>query len=111
MPEITEETKKMVMQFQAYQQQLQSIIIQKENLKMQQMEAEAAIKELETSKQKDAFKITGQIMIRKPIEEIKKELEENKEDIDVRLSSLEKTEERLNAKLVELQEKLKQVLK
>jgi prefoldin beta subunit len=111
MPEITEETKKMVMQFQTYQQQLQSIIIQKETLKMQQLEAESAIKELDSSKQKDAFKITGQIMIRKPIEEIKQELAENKEDIDVRMASLEKTEERLNAKLVELQEKLKQVLK
>lgn len=111
MVEMTEETKKMVMQFQTYQQQLQSVIIQKESLKLQKIEAEDAIKELENSKQKDAYKITGQIMIRKPIEDIKQELAENKENIDVRLESLEKTEKRLNTKLMELQEKLKEVLK
>jgi len=111
MPEISEETKKLVIQFQNYQQQLQSVLIQKESFKLQAMEIERALNELKESKEKKAYKIVGQVMILKPVEELKKELNETKENINIRIKSLEKTEERLSNKLKELQEKLKTVLK
>ncbi len=111
MPEMTDETKNMVMQFQTYQQQLQSILIQKESMKLQDLEIQKALEELNATKQKTAYKITGSIMINKPVEEIKKELDENKELVGVRIKSLEKTEEKLNDKLKELQTKLKEVMK
>jgi len=111
MPEISEETKNLVAQFQIYQQQLQNVMVQKENMKMQLMEMERALEELEKTKQTAAYKITGNIMISKPVVDLKKELTETKEDIDVRVKSSEKTEERLTAKLKELQEKLKEFIK
>jgi len=111
MPEISEETKNLVIQFQNYQQQLQSVLIQKESLKLQAMEIERALDELKENKEKKAYKIVGQVMILKPVEELKKELNETKENINIRIKSLEKTEERLSNKLKELQEKLKTVLK
>ena len=111
MPEVPEDAKKLVGQFQAYQQQLQSVLIQKESMKLQSSEIERALEELGKSKQKTAYKITGQIMVSKPISELKKELNENKEAIDVRLKSLEKTEKKIGDKLKELQEKLKEVVK
>ncbi len=111
MPEISEETKNLVIQFQNYQQQLQSVLIQKESLKLQAMEIERALNELKENKEKKAYKIVGQVMILKPVEELKKELNETKENINIRIKSLEKTEERLSNKLKELQEKLKTVLK
>lgn len=111
MPEPTEETKNLINQFQNYQQQLQSILIQKESLKLQNIEIERALEELNSTNQKTAYKITGQIMINKPVDELKKELNETKENIDLRIKSLEKTEERVNNKLKELQSKLKEVIK
>jgi prefoldin beta subunit len=111
MPEVTEETKNLITQFQNYQQQLQSILIQKESLKLQNIEIERALEELNATTQKTAYKITGQIMINKPVEELKKELNETKENIDLRIKSLEKTEERISNKLKELQNKLKEVIR
>jgi prefoldin beta subunit len=110
-PEIPEETKNLIAQFQGYQQQLQNILIQKESLKLRVLEVEKALEELNKTKQKTAYKITGKIMVNKPVEELKKELKEAKEDGEVRIKSLEKSEERINNKLRELQKKLKEVIK
>jgi chaperonin cofactor prefoldin len=46
---VTEEDRKFLGQFQSYQQQLQGLMIQKENLKLQIMEIEKALEELEAS--------------------------------------------------------------
>jgi len=109
MPE--ESTEDLISQFQSFQQQLQTIIIQKESLKLQSIEIERSVEELNKTEQKTAYKISGQIMINKPVEELKKELEETKENIGLKVKSLEKTEERINNKLKELQSKLKERIK
>ncbi len=111
MAEISEETQNMVGQFQVFQQQLQTVLIQKESMKMQNMEIEKALEELNATKETTAYKITGAIMVGRNIEELKKELTETKEDVDVKIKSLDKTEERINNKLKELQTKLKEKLK
>lgn len=80
-------------------------------MKLQTIEIDKALEELGKSTQTTAYKITGQIMISKPVEELKKELNETKEAIDVRIKSLEKSEERFTTKLKELQTKLKDVIK
>lgn len=106
-----ESTEDLISQFQSFQQQLQTIIIQKESLKLQNIEIERSVEELNKTEQKTAYKISGQIMINKPVEELKKELEETKENIGLKIKSLEKTEERINNKLKELQSKLKERIK
>jgi len=111
MVEMPEDAKNLIAQFQGYQQQLQSILMQKESMKMQNMEIERALEELKSTNQKTAYKITGQIMVSKQVEELKKDLGETKENIDLRIKSLEKNEERLNVKLKDLQEKLKEVMR
>jgi len=107
----SDDPNQLVAQFQNYQQQMQSLLIQKESMKLQSIEADKALKELEKTQQKSAYKITGQIMISKPVEELKSELEEVKENIDIRIKSLEKSEERLTGRLKELQEKLQEFMK
>ena len=69
------------------------------------------MEELEASKQKEAYKITGSVMVKRPVEELKKELKEGKETIDVRMESLRKVEDRINKQMKELQEKLKKFIK
>jgi chaperonin cofactor prefoldin len=46
-------------------------------------------------------------MVSKSVEELKKELQEMKEEIELRIRSLEKTEERIMNKLKELQASVK----
>ena len=80
-------------------------------MKLQILEIERALEELNGTKQTTAYKITGQIMISKPVEELKKELNETNENIDIRIKSLEKTENRMGERLKDLQTKLKEVIK
>ncbi len=103
-----EKTKNLIAQFQAYQQQLQTILIQKESLRLQNLEIEKALEELEKTKEKKAFKIAGQIMVLKSVEELKKELKELKENTELRIKSLEKSEERISEKLKNLQKEIKE---
>ncbi|MCX6820681.1 MAG: prefoldin subunit [Candidatus Aenigmarchaeota archaeon] len=100
-----------VAQFQMLQQQLQQLLMQKESLNVGVMEIERANEELCKSKDQEAYKITGNIMVRKPVDELKKELAESKEDIEVRIKSMEATEQRFTAKLTDLQNKLKSLIK
>ncbi len=106
-----EKTKNLIAQFQAYQQQLQAVLIQKESLKLQNLEIERALEELEKTKEEKAFKIAGQIMVLKPVEELKKELRELKENTELRIKSLEKSEERVSEKLKNLQKEIEEKVK
>ena len=83
----------------ALQQQLQSVLIQIESLRMRKIEVEKAMEELEKSKEKFAYRIAGEIMVKRDKEELKKELEEELEGIDLRIKSLEKTKARIEKKL------------
>jgi len=107
---VTEEDKKFLGQFQSYQQQLQAILIQKENLKLQMLETERALEELGASKQKEAYKITGPIMIKKSKKELKTELKGRKDNFDLRVKTLERAEERITGKLKEMEPKLRKML-
>jgi len=109
--ESPENPNEIVAQFNILQQQLQSVLLQKENLRLNAMEMSRALEELDKSKDKTAYKITGPIMISKPAEELKKELKDIEEALKVRIESLEKTEKHLTDRLKGLQEKLKEILK
>ena len=111
MAELTAEQQEMIAHFQSYQQQLQVVMMQKESLKLQEMETDKALEELNATKQESAYKIAGGIMVSKPVAELKKELGENKETVSVRLQSLDRSEEKITNKLKELQTKLSEVLK
>ncbi len=106
-----QQAENLVSDFQSYQQQMQSLLIQKESFRLQTAEIDKAVEELNASNQKTAYKITGGIMVSKPVEDLKKELGETKEAIEIRMKSMEKTEERISLKLKELQTKLKDMVK
>lgn len=100
-----------VAQFNILQQQLQNVLLQKESLRLNMMEIGRALEELGKSKDKTAYKITGPIMISKSAEELKEDLKDTEEALQVRIESLEKTEKHLTDRLKELQGKLKEILK
>lgn len=78
---------------------------------MQLMEMNKAVEELDSSKNEKAYKITGQIMVSKPVEDIKKELLETKEALEIRIQSMEKTEEKITLKLKEMESELRKLMK
>ncbi len=109
--ELSDEAKELLIQFQGYQQQMQNVLIQKENFKLQSMEVDRALEELGATKQASAFKVVGSIMINKPVEELKKELGESKEDLGIRLKSMDAVELKLKEKLKDIQARLKGMMK
>jgi len=109
--DVDDDPNTLVMKFQIAQQQLQSILVQKETMNVNKIEIERALEELEKTKDKTAYKITGNIMLNKPVAELKKELSDTKEAIEIRVSGLEKTEKRLIDKLKDMQIKLAKIIK
>ena len=107
---VAEDDKKFLEQFQVLQQQLQAILIQKENLKLQNLEIDKAMEELDTSKGTKAYKIVGPVMVQKDLKKLKVELKERKDNFDLRAKTLEKAEERITKKLKEMEPRLKKMM-
>jgi prefoldin beta subunit len=108
---LTPEAQQVLMDMQACQQQMQTVLIQKESLNIQSMEIDKALDELKKIKNEEVFKAVGPILIKSEKAKLTKELEERKETIDLRLKSLQKQESRLKERMDQGQEKLEEVLK
>jgi prefoldin beta subunit len=89
------------------QQQLRNVLIQKEALKIQVAEIESALEELEKSKEENVYKVVGNVMIKKQKKEVEKELNEMKEDSELKISSLENLEKDLIGRIKKMEERLK----
>ncbi len=88
---------------QEIEQNLQSLLQQKNNMILQKQEAENALEEVK--KTNTTYKIVYNIMVKKEKEETIKELEEQIELTNFRLKTLEKQEEEYKKELEELQKK------
>ncbi len=91
--------------FQEFQQELSNILYQKEAMRMHLQEMEASLKELSVAKS-DVYKAMGAILIKADVETLTKELNDEREMIEVRAKSLEKQEKIVREKLIALQNKL-----
>jgi prefoldin beta subunit len=78
------------------------LIVQKNNFQNQLIETDSALNEMSD----DAFKIIGNFMFKKNSLQIKKELKEKKELLNIRIKSFEKEEEEIEQKFKILQEEL-----
>jgi prefoldin beta subunit len=101
-----EQAQQILGQAQAYQQQIQSILAQKETLKIQQMEIKKALEEMDKAKDEQVYKASGPILIKSSKEDVKKELSEKDEFITTRLQTLERSEKKVKEKIEELRVKL-----
>lgn len=94
---------------QLLQQNLQNVIIQKQQFSQQLVELESALKELLTSS--SSYKIVGKLMIAKSKDELAKELEEKKETVNLRIKTLEAQEQKIKTSLEETQKKVLKEIK
>lgn len=101
-----------IAQFQQLQQQAQMIISQRQQMELQQKEVHNTIEELENIDDKTTiYKSIGSLLAKANNKEtVVKELQEQKETLDIRVKTLQRQEERLRTRLNELQEQLSQKL-
>ena len=92
----------------ALQQQYQALIVEIETLKLKNKEIEEVLEELNKSNKNEVYKLVGNVLIKKSKEEILKELNDEKEIIEIRLKSLEKNKQKIEEKLKEFKKLLEE---
>ncbi len=102
--ELNKEAENKIAKLQMMEQNLQSINLQKQTFQSQLLEIENALNELDNVK--EAYKIVGQIMIASKKEDLKKELDQKKEILDLRVKSLDKQEKDLKDRASSLQSEI-----
>ncbi len=97
---------------QQLQQNLQSIILQKQHLETEQLETERALEALKKAADTDAvYKAAGSILVKSTKTSLVSELEEKKELANTRLTVLTKQETRLKENLKEAETKIREMLR
>jgi len=101
-----------LMKLQQSQQNLQSIMTQKQHLEMEKAETEKALEELKKIADGDAvFKHAGTVLIKSTKKELIDELEEKQVMAKTRVTVLEKQETRVKESLKEQESKITEMMK
>ena len=101
-----------IAKMQQSQQNLQSILMQKQQVEMENAESDRALEELKKASDDDqVFKYAGTILIKSDKKSIIDELEEKKELSKTKSTVLAKQEERLKTSLQEQEQKIQEMLK
>ncbi|MCH7552149.1 prefoldin subunit beta [Patescibacteria group bacterium] len=98
-----------IAKLQGLEQNLQNFLLQRQQFQTQLMEIDSALDEIE--KTDSAYKIVGNIMVKTGKEDLKKDLTQKKELMEIRITSLEKQESQLQEKAQELKDEVMKNLK
>ena len=100
-----------VARLQNLQQNLQSIMGQKQHLEMEQIETERALEVLKKTADADTvYKSAGPLLVKSTKQNLITELEEKKELSNTRITVLSKQETRIKENLKEVEDKIKTML-
>ena len=91
--------------YQVAQQQLQLVVLQKQQMKLETEELDHALSEMKKASGA-VYKIVGPILIQSKKEDVEKDLIERKEFLSSRIEILDKQEERLKKNLAELRKSI-----
>jgi prefoldin beta subunit len=101
-----------VSRLQQLQQNLQAIMMQKQQLEVETVETDRALEELKKAGADDAvYKNAGSVLIKAKKEEVIKELEEKKELSNTRAMVLGKQEARVKDNLKEVENKINEMVR
>lgn len=101
-----------VSRLQQIQQNLQSIVLQKQHLESEQLETDRALEVLKKMNDNEAvYKTAGSILVKSTKPSMISELEEKKELSNTRLTVLSKQETRLKENLKEAETKIREMIK
>ena len=107
--DIPKETQESIGKLQMIEQNVQTLMMQKQQFQAQQFEIDSALKEIE--KTDESYKIVGNVMIKADKAGLKEELSKKKEIIDLRLKNIDKQEEQLKKKAETLQKEVMSKMK
>lgn len=97
-----------MMEMQEVQQNLQQVVQQSQETENELNGVRKALDELEGNDEGQVYRAVGDLMVARDRDSLEEELSEKKEDLEVRLKSLEKKEDKLREKLQETQSKITQ---
>ncbi|MHB1868291.1 MAG: prefoldin subunit beta [Nitrososphaerales archaeon] len=98
--------------FEQLQQNLQAILVQKQQIDVESSEVDRALIELKKAAETDAvYKSAGNILVKAKKEDLLKDLEERKELASTRATVLGKQEQRVRENIKELSTKIEGALK
>jgi prefoldin beta subunit len=98
--------------FEQLQQNLQTILIQKQQVELESSEVDRALTELKRTPESDAiYKSAGNILVKADRASLQKELEERKDLASTRTTVLGKQEQRVRENIKELQTKIEEALR
>ena len=101
-----------VSRLQQLQQNLQAIMMQKQQLEVESVETDRALEELKKAGADDSiYKNAGSVLIKAKKEEVVKELEEKKELSNTRVMVLSKQETRVKENLKEVETKINEMIR
>ncbi len=110
-PQIPPVVQEQLARLQQTQQNLQSIMMQKQQLESEKLETEKALEELKKASDDElVFKHAGTIMIKSNKKDLIEELEEQVELAKTKASLLVKQEERLKTTLKEQETKIQEMI-
>jgi len=101
-----------LVRFDQLQQNLQAILVQKQQIEVESSETDRALSELRKATDDDAvYKSAGNILVKAKKEDLLKDLEERKELANTRLTVLTKQEQRVRENAKDLQSKIEEALR
>ncbi|HKU48846.1 MAG TPA: prefoldin subunit beta [Nitrososphaera sp.] len=101
-----------VSRLQQLQQNLQAIMMQKQQLEVESVETDKALEELKKASADDAvYKNAGSVLIKAKKDDVVKELEERKELSNTRVMVLSKQETRVKENLKEVENKINEMIR
>lgn len=101
-----------LVRFEQLQQNLQAIVVQKQQVDLESSEVERALAELKKAADADpVYKSAGNILVRANKEDLTKELDERNELAKTRSMVLAKQEARVRENIKDLQSKIEDALK
>jgi len=100
-----------IAQFERSRMQLMNISGQKQQLQIQSLTLKQALDELAKTKEKKVYKAVGNILIQSDTIKVKKELDEKKNSVDLRLKTLQKQEDSMVNKLNKLKSEIESTQK
>ena len=108
--ELPEQAKEKIAELQMLQQRLTMFNAQRQQFQIQLAEVENALGEL-TKAKAPVYKMVGELLVEKQVDDLKKELAEKKDELDLRVKTLEKQEGRIKESALALQKEVQAALK
>jgi prefoldin beta subunit len=105
-----EELSRALAEYESLEKQLEVILLQKNQIKVQLGETKKALEELKHAKG-EVYRSVGSLMIKTTKEEAEKDLEDKRELMEVKQKALEKEEDKLRDVVGGLQKKLQEQMK